>query len=231
MGACAIKAKPFDYSILSWKVLISPELALWYLVCLMYWRIAVWRVFRKLDDILLLICSFLLMMISGFIPIDHDFAFQRAFSFFPYFVLGIVFKKRHLIEQLDHIPIVGAIIAIVFGLVIARDLPIYMPKYHYENYQQLILRVIQTGLGLCLCVLIIRASRIRFVEKFAKYGEHTLWIFIGHTYLITIGQKAFPYFGIRISIFSALLLSLLYCAAFILIAEYVNKRERKSQVK
>lgn len=40
-GASTIKAKPFDYSLLSWKFLVSPELALWYLVCLLYWRIAI----------------------------------------------------------------------------------------------------------------------------------------------------------------------------------------------
>ena len=80
-----IKDVPFDTSIISWKVLISPELALWYLVCLLYWRVAIWKGLQKISDVKLVLISIVLAFFSGFIPIDHDFAFQRAFAFFPFF--------------------------------------------------------------------------------------------------------------------------------------------------
>ena len=99
------------------------------------------------------------------------------------------------------------IIAFLAGLYFTRYLPMYMPKYHYENWHQLILRLVQSGLGLYLCLLIIRLSRIKFIEKFAKYGKYTLWIYIGHIYLITLGEKIFPYLGISLNLFTALLVA------------------------
>ena len=42
-----LKGMPFDTSILTWRVLITPELTFWYLVCLVYWRIAAWKYFQK----------------------------------------------------------------------------------------------------------------------------------------------------------------------------------------
>ena len=221
-----LKGRPLDTSMISWEVLISPELALWYLVCLMYWRVAIWKVLKKVNDIKLLVISVVLSLISGLIPIDHNFAFQRAFAFFPFFALGIVFKKRKLIGQLERIPMTYAIIALLFGLLVARLFPSYMPKFHYENWQQPVWRIIQSGLGLYLSLLILRISRIKFTEKFASYGEHTLWIYIGHTYLITIGQRAFPYSGIHFNLFTAILLTIVYCAFFIFLSNLYEKLKK-----
>lgn len=100
-GESIMQSKSFNLSVFSWKVFVSPELALWYLICLIYWRIAIWKVFNKVNDITLLIFSIVLLVIGGIIPIDHNFAFQRALSFFPFFALGIVFKKRNLIDRLQ----------------------------------------------------------------------------------------------------------------------------------
>lgn len=222
-----VKDIPFDTSIISWKVLISPELALWYIVCLLYWRVAIWKGLQKIGDVPLVIISVAVALLSGFIPIDHDFAFQRAFAFFPFFALGIVFKRRDLITQLERIPVRYAIVALVFGLIVARFLPSYMPKFHYENWHQPIWRFIQSGLGFYLCLFIIRVSRIKFIERFASFGEHTLWIYIGHTYLISIGEKAFPYLGIHLNIFTAIMLTMIYCAFFIFLSNLFGKLKNR----
>ena len=218
-----VKGESFNASILSWKVFVSPELALWYLVCLVYWRIAIWKVFKKINVATLFIISVVLALFSGLIPIDHDFAFQRAFAFFPFFTLGVVFKKKKLLVHLERIPYRYAIAALLLGLIVASFLPTYMPKYHYENWHQPVWRVIQTGLGLYLCLLIVRISRIKFIEKLAVYGEHTLWIYIGHIYMITLGSKTFPILGIHLNLITAILLATSYCVFFIFIANLYKK--------
>lgn len=63
------------------KRLFCPQFALWYLLCLMYWRIMDWAVFNKMDDLVLFIGSWLLAILSGFIPVGEFLSFQRAFSF------------------------------------------------------------------------------------------------------------------------------------------------------
>lgn len=191
-----LKHETFDTTLLTWNVLISPGFALWYLVCLVYWRFAVWRIFTKVDIIKLLCISCVFAFVSGFIPIDRDFSFQRAFSFFPFFVLGMIFRKQKLMLKLNKIPYVYAFIGLLIGFVIARFLPTYIPAFHYSHWYSPIVRIVQSGLGLYLCLLIIRVARINFVKKFAQCGVYTLWIYIGHSYLIMIGEKVFPFFGI-----------------------------------
>ena len=214
-----LKHEAFNMSVFTWRVLISPRLALWYLICLMYWRVAVWRVFTKVSDIKLLSFSCVLALGSGIIPIDHDFAFQRAFAFFPFFVLGMTFRKHGLMTKLSKIPYSFALIGLFVGLVIARYFPTYMPKFHYGSLHDPIWRIIQSGLGLYLCLLVIRVLQIDFIERFAKYGVYTLWIYIGHTYLIKIGDYAFQIFGIKFNVFTAFLLTCAYCTLFICMAK------------
>lgn len=222
-----IKHKAFDSSLITWNAIIFPRLALWYLICLIYWRLAIWKVFSKVGDTKLLCLSCVLALVSGIIPIDHDFAFQRAFAFFPFFVLGMLFRKQNLMTKLSNIPYTYALMGLFVGLVIARLLPTYMPKFHYSTWQDPVLRVIQSGLGLFLCLLIIRVLRVDTIERFAKYGVYTLWIFIGHTYLIVIGEKTFPILGISFNLISALILTSIYCALFICLAKLFHSQKSK----
>ena len=223
-----VKNEAFDTDLLSWNVLISPFLALWYLVCLIYWRLSVWRFFPKTSDINLLSISIVLAIVSGLIPIDHDFAFQRAFSFFPFFVIGLIFKKRNLMPTLNRTPIISAWVVLLLGLLIARYLPTYLPKFHYTCWQDVVYRIVQTVLGMVLCLSVLRISQINVTEKLAKYGIYTLWIYIGHTYLIIIGQTLFPLYGIKLNLISASILACIYCVFFILLARLYHSHKEKT---
>lgn len=225
-GKMFLEKEAFDPAVISWRVIISPYLALWYLLCLIYWRFSVWYLFPKTNDITLIIISMGLAFLSGFIPVDHDFSFQRAFSLYPYFVMGLAFRKRGLIDKLIKLPYVYALIGLIVGLFISRLLPTYMPKFHYSNWNDLVLRITQTGLGAFLCLCVIRITYLDATEKLAKYGAYTLWIFIGHTYLIRIGEKAFPYLGISLNLIEALLLASLYCYLFYIVANLYQTHRR-----
>ena len=225
-----LKQGDFDTSLLSWRVLISPYLALWYLVCLIYWRLSVWSIFSKTNDIVLLCISCILSFVSGFIPIDYDFAFQRAFSFFPFFVTGMIFRKHGFMSQLCKIPYKYAFAGLLLGLLMARFLPMYMPKSHYSFLSDLFYRIIQSCLGFVLCLLILRVARIDFVGRFAKYGLYTLWIYIGHTFLIIIGRTVFPYLGISFNLITALILTCLYCALFIFMAKTYHACQKSKSI-
>jgi fucose 4-O-acetylase-like acetyltransferase len=219
-------------SILNWRVLISPAYTLWYLVCLMYWRLLIWAVNDKLKDVIILAISCFAVICAGFIPLDYAFSFQRAFAFAPFFMLGVVFKKRQLINSLERVPVIFALIVLFLGLVIARRIDIYMPVRHFVTWKDLVLRIEQTLLGLFLCLSVIRISRCRFTSRFAKYGTKTLWVYIGHTYLIFIFNRVFHFLGVSFNLFSAIVLAILYCAFLVFIANmyqsYVQKRKSET---
>lgn len=109
----------------------------------------------------------------------------------------------------------------------ARFLPFYMPKVHFSSLNEAYVRIIHTCLGILLCLSIIRLSRIRLFERVAKYGKYSVWIYIGHTYLIVVGQRIFSYCGITINFFEAILLALLYCLFFIFIAKLFENRKKQ----
>ena len=216
---CYTHHESFDWSIFGWDMITSPRLALWYLVCLLYWRISIWSLFKNCRAVQLFAISCVLSIASGFIPIDHDFSFQRAFSFFPFFALGIYFKEHRLMNKIKEINILYPIIFLVIGLLASRYLPIFMPKMHYADTRDLVLRAIQSSVGIVLCLSILRIAYSKWITKFADLGAYTLWIYIGHTYLIVIGQKVFPYLDISLNVLSALLLAMVYCFIFIALSK------------
>lgn len=91
---------------ITWKVLIEPQLALWYLVCLMYWRFFSWFIFKNVSSLGLIVISFLFLILCGFVPINHEFSFQRTFAFLPYFIIGFLFRRNNIMSYLDGISII-----------------------------------------------------------------------------------------------------------------------------
>lgn len=215
--------------LLSFNDFIAPKFALWYILCLIYWRIMIWHLLPKMNDVLLLFIACILSILVGVIPISETLSFQRAFSFFPFFVLGIVFKKRKLTDKLDKIHLVIPIIIMVIGLYLSRELPLFQPREHYENWNDVVLRVSQSIIGLLLCLSVFRLSRkSKVIEMFSQYGIYTLWIYIGHTFFITIERNILPQFEITYNVFLALIIATFYCSIFIIMAKcYKVKKECK----
>lgn len=218
---------PFD--LLCLNDFYHPKFGLWYLLCLIYWRLFAWTLYRKAHDITLLIVSVVLSIVIGFVPLSQFLSFQRAFSFLPFFIFGIIFKRRNWIEKITKTPVFIAVIIIVICCVIARHLPSFEPKYHYDNLNDASLRIIQSIIGFLMCLAIIRISYVsNCIEKFAKYGTYTLWIYIGHTFFIVTERALFPPLNISYNIFLAIPLAVLYCILFILLAKsYKNKTLKK----
>lgn len=222
-ATCAYNNKPFEAVINIKSIFIHPNFALWYLVCLMYWRLSVWTIFKKINDIKLLIISIVLAIASGVVPLDHEFSFQRAFAFYPFFVLGLMFRERNLMHYLEQVKYGYAIIVLILCIIISRHLPTYMPKFHYGNWHHTAYRVVQSLLGLVLCLSVVRLSRFQFTEKFAKWGTYTLWIYVGHTYLALISQRIMSELDYHLNFVGALLLATFYCAFFIGMAKLYHR--------
>ena len=206
-------------ALVNWRGLVLPGFALWYLVSLIIWRFAVWYVFPKQRGAWLLVLSGMMAALSGLVPLDKVFSFQRSFALFPFFVAGMLFRERGLMGRLESVPAACAWGLLTAGLLLAHFLPIYMPHESYEGVRDFLLRLGQTALGFVLCLSVVRLSRIRFVEYFAPFGRYTLWVYVGHIYLITLGDKFFPIWGVRLNLLSAILLAAVYCAFFVALAK------------
>lgn len=71
-----------------WHELIYPGFALWYLLCLFYWRILVCLIPKNWDERKVIIMSVVISLLIGFVPIYGELGLHRFFSFMPFFLIG-----------------------------------------------------------------------------------------------------------------------------------------------
>lgn len=88
-----LQGKPIN----DFQLLIYPKWTLWYLLCIIWWRLMIYYTPPSIRDNykLLVIISIILCLTMGWIPIG-PFSFQRTFSFLPFFTIGYVAGKNHI---------------------------------------------------------------------------------------------------------------------------------------
>lgn len=74
--------------------IITPSFALWYLLCLFYWRLSVVLIPNKIARKYVVFFSIILSLLVGFVHIRGELGFQRFFSFMPYFFIGYYYGKE-----------------------------------------------------------------------------------------------------------------------------------------
>lgn len=176
----------------------TPQWTLWYLVVLIYWRLAVCYLPESIFQYRkgALISCFFISIIAGFIPIDNTFAIQRALAFLPFFVMGYLSSEADVRKYIKKVPYVLAVFIIIFTFVFFffyfgdKDLVyIHHCSFSYWTYdfQDTMLRFVARCIYLPSAIL-LGAIVMRLVPTnvaLAKWGSVTLFIFIYHTFAIT----------------------------------------------
>ena len=85
-------------SINVYQILIIPRWTLWYLLCLIWWRLLLYFTPTSIRNnyTVLIIFSIILCLAGGWIPIDSQLSFQRTFAFLPYFIVGYIAGNNNL---------------------------------------------------------------------------------------------------------------------------------------
>ena len=78
--------------------MIIPRWTLWYLLCLIWWRLLLYFTPTSIRNnyTVLILFSIILCLAGGWIPIDSQLSFQRTFAFFPYFIVGYIAGNNNL---------------------------------------------------------------------------------------------------------------------------------------
>lgn len=77
----------------TWQDIIYPSFALWYLLCLFYWRMLISILPARIDHLMLVAISVVASLLVGFVPIRGEMGFHRFFSLMPYFFVGHYYGK------------------------------------------------------------------------------------------------------------------------------------------
>ncbi|MCH5177460.1 MAG: hypothetical protein J1F25_05505, partial [Prevotellaceae bacterium] len=83
---------------ISIKDVLTPWWILWYLLSLIYWRALLQIIPKKIlqNTKLLIVASFAICILVGFLPFNRFLSLQRTFSFLPFFFLGYCLKEKNL---------------------------------------------------------------------------------------------------------------------------------------
>ena len=76
--------------------LFHPCFALWYLLCLFYWRMLLAFIPEKWDSRWVVAVSVVISLAIGFTPIRGEMGLHRFFSFMPYFMVGEYYGGKML---------------------------------------------------------------------------------------------------------------------------------------
>ena len=186
---------------------LKPQLALWYLLCLCYWRVLILYIPQKLlnnHPREILIVSFLISLLGGFIPVGASLTPHRAMTFIPFFFLGYYANANEVKKYIAKFPLslsIGVLLLcfLLYLFVLNYDIKLivcgntsYWSVEGFSPLELFIARVI-----LLISVTITSLAVMRLVPTkhtiFSQWGRITLFIYIYHTFAIDILRFIFKH--------------------------------------
>ena len=221
------------------RSVVYPEMTMWYLQCLVYWRLFVYLVPPKIlnhkKEVIL--CSFLVCIISGFLPVGREFSIQRALCFSPFFFLGYYSFDIDLKNEIKKINILLTIFTfiVVFGVTYIwfnKDIGMILsgatPYVSHESINFLILK------GRCcfiILAILLSLSFMRIIpesKKLSEWGKTTLFVYMYHLFFeavlkIVVHKGYLPSGIFPLFLYSVILmLFLIWCSKFKLLSITLN---------
>jgi hypothetical protein len=190
----------FENAVLSWDCLIIPNWILWYILVLIYWRLMVYFLYLKKGQQWMqqhrrkiVIVSFGISIMTGFIPIGEELSIQRTLSFLPFFVMGYYSVDFDIKKYLNKIPILIPILVFILTFGILYKLHTNLDYVHHCSFPYWAEDNVHTLLRLGLrCVffmiaIILGALLMRLVPSsplLARWGGATMFIYIYHSFAL-----------------------------------------------
>lgn len=165
-----------------------PSFALWYLLCMIYWR----SIIKIIPDRILTNKAFIISIIAiSVIPSTFNMnylAFSRCLTFFPYFLLGWLLRETNIFYRLDNISGWKKFGFIALGLgccLIATKIPINILWGHLPLDKSVPVTVIFKFASWVVAIFISLALYLLIPKKYAiKDGSNTLGYYLFHTLLL-----------------------------------------------
>lgn len=173
----------------------------WYLLSLVYWRLASSLLFKYVDVRKLLIYA-LVVEIFSFVFINKYgglLSLMRTLQFYPYFVVGYMMKNRlGNMNKYGKIILSGGVIAIAFILLtssrlqhqvdfqraglleLAATTDLSVISLFVFRYAVIISSVMISG------AILVWTSRSNLIKRVANYGQYTLFVYFSQTLIYAV---------------------------------------------
>ena len=209
---------------------ICPSFALWYLLCLFYWRMLISLLPATLDRRLLVIGSIVISLLIGFVPIRGELGFQRFFSFMPYFFIGHYYGEW-LMQKIDSL-ILRLTPPLLLVCIIATGLMVVVSSYN-PRWLNVIISPYPDILGLPLRMVFLLGSTLVSIllilefrykknwdgSKLAVAGRDTLFFYLYHPYVLCCVVVIWKNYSERINMAEAIGITMLTIAILLLLKQ------------
>lgn len=173
-------------------MLVIPEMAMWYLLCLIYWRLMVLYILPKpINDgkkveVYIILLSFIISLFAGFVPLSRELSFQRAFAFLPFFIMGYYSASVDIKKRLTILPFWSCLLVIIaiFTIFCSYFKGSYNFLYYafpYNDAYDLWMRMVCICSAVFCSLLIMRL--VIPLYRVASWGKCTLFIYMYHLFL------------------------------------------------
>lgn len=171
---------------LSFRTIFTPWYMLWYLLSLIYWRLMLQmipdRILRHTK--LVLITTFSISILAGFLPFDRFLTIQRTLALMPFFFLGYYMKGRNL-----YLPDKYKLLCVVFLIAILTILFFYPHRINdlkfatpYKSFWGAAIRMMVFALAVPMSVAFINVCY--HSSWTARQGRMSLQYYIYHALLV-----------------------------------------------
>lgn len=180
-----------EFPLIEW---FKPYWAMWYLLSLTFWRLTMLFWGRLINDkpLSFFATSVCVSLAAGFIPLDNLFAFQKTFSFYPFFIAGYISRNCDLKYLLKKIPTWLAISIMFLFFVLSymyaertgRKIA-WEVALSYDTYRicHLVMRSVYYLSSICVCIAVMCLfNKMRNKERLSVLGGSTIYIYISYIY-------------------------------------------------
>ena len=176
------------------KSVFVPHFALWYLLCMVYWRITVRFISNEfIQSRWFVLITFAISILPSLVYLNY-FSIARFFCFFPYFLLGYLCNKYSFLLRLDNLSTTKKITVVACGI-LSCLVAVKIPSGIYWGHEPLTYPVVKiiAFKFIAWSVALINFATIYIImpkTKGVKEGRYTLFYYLFHTVLL------FPVFDI-----------------------------------
>ena len=210
---------------LDYEYWITPNL--WYLECLLIYRLLLNILARKVNLLSwkTIAASFVIGFAVGFVPIDI-LAFQRLFTFFPFFLIGYCYKNnRQMFSKIDRVDkkwVWGITLLAGIAMAVVSPSP-YIPKYHYTGWNAIVGCPYKY---LCAIMMSLSVLKLLFtkLEKLNGGGCFTLQIYVLHGLVLRLFYVIGNYCNVPLTWYVTLMYT---CITILLIIVFSKTRVAK----
>ncbi|MBR5656991.1 MAG: acyltransferase family protein [Prevotella sp.] len=210
-------------------VIVTPQWILWYLLSLIYWRTLLQFIPSKLlqNKKTVIIITFIIGILAGFLPFNRLLSLQRTFSFLPFFFLGYYMKGKSLSRFSKY-----KYLCMLF-LIITLIIPYYYSKYlgdlnqadPYGSIYGMYSRIFIYGISIPMSISFIILCPNR--PYFSKQGRYTMQYYIYHALIVIWLVATIQKYNLPNSFVAALLYTILI-TLFIWLLSYLPHFEKST---